>query len=87
MYDEQSIDDARSMVESLHSGAEAGPRVTVDTEQDDIIGQTAALLANLTNQTSNVNEEEEEAKRQQVQARMADLGAMINNADQFRQGQ
>ena len=38
MYDEQSIDDARSMVESLHSGADAGPRVTTDTEQDDIIG-------------------------------------------------
>ena len=56
------------------------------TEEDDIIGQTAALLANLKQSQTNVNEEEEEAKRLQVQARMANLGAMINDADQYRQG-
>ena len=51
------------------------------TEEDDIIVQTAALLANLKQSQTNVNEEEEEAKRLQVQARMANLGAMINDAD------
>ena len=44
VYDESSMEDARSMVDSIQNRDEAG-RMT--TEEDDIIGQTAALLANL----------------------------------------
>ena len=79
MYDEQSMDDARSMVESLEQ------RPT-DNEDDDIINQTRALLANLMSDAEQMDADaQEEAKKDDVKHRMANLGKMLDKADQIRQ--
>lgn len=84
MYDEQSIDDARSMVESLQQQDANGQRLSTEGDQDDIINQTAALLDSLKQSAAQVNEVEEETKRQQRQAAMADLDGLFNKTNQFR---
>lgn len=58
MYDEQSIDDARSMVESLQ-GHDGGQDFELNAEEDEILKQTRALLANLKSE----REQEEEASK------------------------
>jgi len=79
MYDEASIDDARSMVESLKGNDDDQA-----TEEDDIIKQTRALLANLRVDEENRDEAAEEAKKNEVRDKMAKLGIMIDKADELR---
>ena len=62
MYDEQSMDDARSMVEGLNND---GGRMT--TEEDDIIARAKGLLANLNldeNDASQAAQEEEKKQNE-----------------------
>ena len=76
MYDEMSMDDARSMVESLQEGGQ-------NNEEDDAIKNAQALLASL-KQEDQIDEAEEEAKKQEVREKMAKLGDMISKADELR---
>ena len=73
------------MVESLQQQDANGQRLSTEGDQDDIINQTAALLDSLKQSAAQVNEVEEETKRQQRQAAMADLDGLINKTNQFRQ--
>ena len=78
MYDEQSIDDARSMVESIE-----GNRASA-FEEDEIMKTTRNLLDTLRSEQQRDNEEEE---KDDVQERMAKLGAMLDRADSIRHAQ
>lgn len=80
MYDEASMDDARSMVESLKGNDD-----DQQNEEDDIIKQTKALLAGLRVDEDNRDEAAEEAKKNEVREKMAKLGTMIDKADELRQ--
>ena len=80
MYDEDSIDDARSMVESLQGMDDA----TGNIENDELLQQTRALLAELKNDESNRDEAAEEAKKNEFREKMAKLGTMIDKADEMR---
>ena len=68
------------MVESLQ-GTEVSRGTT---EEEELIKQTKALLANLKSDVDNVDQAEEQAKQDDVRARMAALGSMIDKADQIR---
>jgi soluble cytochrome b562 len=80
MYAEDSIDDARSMVESLQGMDDA----TGNIENDELLQQTRALLAELKNDESNRDEAAEEAKKNEFREKMAKLGTMIDKADEMR---
>ena len=80
MYDEDSIDDARSMVESLQGMDDA----TGNIENDELLQQTRALLAELKNDESNRDDAAEEAKKNEFREKMAKLGTMIDKADEMR---
>ena len=78
MYDEKSIDyDARSIVDSLQEGGAGG------SDEDEALKNAQALLASL-RQEEEVDQAEEEAKKQQVREQMAKLGSMIDKADTLR---
>ena len=82
MYDEQSIDDARSMVESLQNQDDKSK------EEDDIIKNVQALLAGLKNDQAEMdNAANEEAKQNDVNLKMSALGDMIAKADALRESQ
>ena len=78
MYDEQSIDDARSMVESIE-----GNRASA-FEEDEIMKTTRNLLDTLRSEQQKDGDEEE---KDDVQERMAKLGAMLDRADSIRHAQ
>lgn len=77
MYDEMSMDDARSMVESLQEGGQ-------NNEENEAIKNAQNLLASL-KQEQQIDEAEEEAKKQELREKMAKLGDMISKADDLRQ--
>ncbi len=78
MYAEDSIDDGRSMVESLSGKDDA-------IVEDPIILQTRALLADLKNDEDGRDEAAEEAKRNEVEEKMARMKTLIDQADEMRQ--
>ena len=83
MFDEKSFDqDTRSIVDSLQEGG-AGQG---QAEQDEALKNAQALLASL-KQDDEVDEAEEEAKKQEVRERMAKLGSMIDKAETLRKAE
>jgi len=61
---DDSMDDARSVLEGLNAG-DRDARAT--TEEEDIIKQTRELLAQLRSEQDNIDEAAEEAKKSEVQ--------------------
>ncbi len=80
MYDEMSIDDARSMVESIQEKEESRGA----TEDDEVLMQTKALLASLKQDQDGVDHEEEARKQKEIKEKMAALGTMIDKAYEVR---
>ena len=80
MYDEMSMDDARSMVESIQEKEESKG----EAEEDEILMQTKALLASLKQDKDDVEDEEEARKQKEIRDKMAALGTMIDKAYEVR---
>ena len=80
IYEQESIDEGRSMVENLMS-----PSNLKAPEEDDIIKTTRELLAQLKNDQEVADSAAaEEEKTGDHKAQLAKLGTLIDKADQFR---
>ena len=81
IYEQESIDEGRSMVENLMS-----PSNLKAPEEDDIIKTTRELLAQLKNdqEVADSAAATEEEKTGDHKAQLAKLGTLIDKADQFR---